>query len=87
MVMASFVHYMTPGFWASVTANYISGEDYNWDNRDTALQAQFALGYEAATNFWLKPSVTWIHYTDSDNYDEWTDWVFNLRIQRDFGDK
>jgi hypothetical protein len=87
MVMASFVHYMTPGFWASVTANYISGTDYNWDNRDTALQAQFALGYEAATNFWLKPSVTWIHYTDSDSYDEWTDWVFNLRIQRDFGDK
>jgi len=87
MVMASFIHNMSPDLWVSVTANYISGTDYNYDNYDTALQAQFALGYQAAPNFWLKPAVTWIHYRDSDGYDVWSDWVFTLRVQRDFGDK
>jgi hypothetical protein len=87
MVMASFVHYMTPGFWASVTANYISAVEYPWDDRLSVLQAQFALGYEAAPNFWLKPSVTWISYNDDGGGDKWSDWVFNLRVQRDFGDK
>jgi hypothetical protein len=86
MIMASFIHYMNPGFWASVTANYISAEDW-WNDRLSALQAQFALGYEAAPNFWIKPSVTWITYRDSGGGDAWSDWVFNVRVQRDFGDK
>jgi hypothetical protein len=87
MIMASFIHYMNPGFWASVTANYISATEFPFGDRISALQAQFALGYEAAPNFWLKPSITWITYRDSGGGDSWSDFVFNVRVQRDFGDK
>jgi hypothetical protein len=90
MVMASFIHYMNPGFWASITANYANAAEIWTGDRVSVLQAQFALGYEAAPNFWLKPSITWIRYNDPSGGDPgntWNDWVFNLRVQRDFGDK
>jgi hypothetical protein len=93
-VMGSFVHYLSPNFWASVTASYASGSEWIpygcyclTGDYLNAVQAQFALGYEPAPNFWLKPSITWIHGWDTDGGDTWSDWVFNLRVQRDFGGK
>jgi len=81
--MASFKHYFSPNFYASITGNYASAKDWWSSGQVTSWQAAFDISYSPAPTLWITPEVRWISYTDpNSSYDSFSSWMATIRIQK-----
>jgi hypothetical protein len=80
--MASFKHYFSPNFYASITGNYAQATSW-WDGPGgtSSWQAEFDLSYSPAPTLWITPGVRWTSVSEVDGTN-FSSWMATIRIQK-----